>query len=79
MLGVDEYIVNLLAALVHLRIFVFRFDRECPVMDGHQFVMKVSDRVPHLDYYSTPRFSHFYKRVGGELVIWDWTEFPQLG
>jgi hypothetical protein len=37
--------------------------------------MKVSDRVPHLEYFSMPRFKHFYKRVGGELVICDRSEY----
>jgi hypothetical protein len=54
--------------------------------------MKVSDRVPHLEYFSMPHLEYFsmhhleylsmpnlncyYKRVGGELVICDRTEFP---
>jgi hypothetical protein len=39
-------------------------------------MMKVSDRVPHLEYFSMQRFKRYYKRVLGELVICDWTEFP---
>ena len=77
MLEVEEYIVNLLAALVHLRIF--EFDTTCPKVDVHQFIMKVSDRVPHLEYFSMPRLKHYYKRVGGELVICEWAEFPLFG
>jgi hypothetical protein len=72
MLDVEEYIVNLLAGLVHLRIFDFEIDEKCPIKDVHQFVMKVSDRVPHLEYFSMPHSNHHhYKRVGGELVICD--------
>ena len=79
MLGVDEYIVNLLATFVHLRIFEFRFGGDCPIRDFcHRLIMKASDRVPHLEYFSIPHLDH-YKRVGGELVICDRTEFPLLG
>ena len=74
-MDVDEYIVNLLAGLVHLRSFDFQIDEEGPIKDVHQFVMKVSDRVPHLEYFSMPPFKHYYKRVGGELVICDRSEF----
>jgi hypothetical protein len=92
MLGVDEYVENLLAALVHLRIFELSFSRDHSIKDGHPFTMKVSDRVPHLEYFSMPHLEYFsmryleylsmpdlncyYKRVGGELVICDRTEFP---
>jgi hypothetical protein len=79
MLDIDEYIVNLLAALVHLRIFVFIFDGDCPIKDGHLLIMKVSDRVPHLEYFAMPLLKHYYKRVGGEWVICDRTEFLLSG
>jgi hypothetical protein len=69
----DEYILNLLAALVHLRIFTF----EHCVKDVHSFVKKVSDRVPHLEYLSTRNLNYCYKRVGGELVDCDRKEFPR--
>jgi hypothetical protein len=71
MLDVDEHVVNLLAALVHLRIFEFEIDEECPIKDVHQFIMKLSDRAPHLKYVSMPHLKHHYKRVGGKLVICD--------
>jgi hypothetical protein len=74
MSDVDEYIVNLLVGLVHLRIF--ELDGECPIMDGLAFIMKAYNRVPHLEYISVPPLDHYYKRVGGELVICDQTEFP---
>ena len=76
MLDVDEYIVNLLAALVHLRIFEFNFGDDCPIKDRHRFIMKVSDLVPHLEYFHMPGIDHYYKRVGGKLVICDRTELP---
>jgi hypothetical protein len=72
----DEYIVDLLAALVHLRIF--EFDESCPIVDACQFIMEVSDRVPHLEYISIPSHHHHHKRVGGELVFCDSTERPRF-
>jgi hypothetical protein len=78
MLGVDEYIVNLLAALVHLRIFAFEFTIHSPIEDVDQFTMEVSDRAPHLEYFSIPALDHYYKRVGGELVVCDQTECPEF-
>ena len=79
MLGVDEYIVNLLAAFVHLRIFSIQFSKDCTIKDGERFIMKVSDRVPHLEYFSIPHLKRYFKRVGGELVICDQTECPVFG
>jgi hypothetical protein len=78
MLGVDEYIVDLLAGLVHLRIFDFDIDEECPINDVHEFITKVSDRVPHLKYVTMPYLNRHYKRVGGELVVCDETECPRF-
>jgi hypothetical protein len=81
MLGVDEYFVNLLAALVHLRIFTIQFDDDFPVedatvMDADPFILKVSDRAPHLEYFSIPLLDDYYKQVGGKLVVCDEEEFP---
>jgi hypothetical protein len=76
MLGFDEYIVDLLAAFVHLRIFEFEFGDDCPIKDGHQFITKASDRAPHLEYVSMPRLKRYYRLVGREFVICDRTEFP---
>jgi hypothetical protein len=78
MLGVNEYFVNLLAALVHLRIFTFQFDDGCPLNDSHPIILKVSDRVPHLEYFSIPLLDDYYKRVGGKLVVCDRKEFPSF-
>jgi hypothetical protein len=78
MLGVDEYFVNLLAALVHLRIFIIQLNDDCPVKDAHPFILKVSDRAPHLEYFSIPPLNDYYKRVGGKLVVCDEEEFPSI-
>jgi hypothetical protein len=46
MLGVDECVVNL---LVHLRIFELNFcGSTSDIRDGHRFIMKASNRAPHL-------------------------------
>ena len=79
MLDADEYIINLLVAFVHLRIFALGVEGDCPIKDAHPFIMKVSDRVPHLEYFSMPHLNHYYKRVGGELVTCDRSEFPEFG
>ena len=70
MLDADEHIVNLLAGLVHLRIFKFGMDEEWPLRN--QFIAKVSDRVPHLEYFDMR--PHCYKRIGTKFVDCDETE-----
>jgi hypothetical protein len=82
-LGVDEYFVNLLAALVHLRIFIIRFNddylvKDAAVKDADPFILEVSDRVPHLEYFSIPPVNIYSKRVGGRLVVCDEDEFPSF-
>jgi hypothetical protein len=76
MLDVDEYMINLLAAFVHLRVFAFDFPENCLITDGHPFIMKTFDRVPHLEYITVSPPVLCYKRVGGELVICDQAECP---
>ena len=78
MLDVDQYIVNLLAGLVHLRIINFYIYEEWPIKDVRQFIMNVSDRVPHLEYISIPFLDQYHKRVGGELVVCNSTECPRF-
>jgi hypothetical protein len=78
MLDFDEHIVNLLAGLVHLRICTFEVFEEWPLKDVNEFITKVSDQVPHLEYFSIPPLNHYYKRVGGELVICDEMEHPSF-
>ena len=64
-LDVDEYIVNLFAALVHLRIFTFDFTGDSPIMNSHTFIMEISDRVPHLEYFSIPPLDRFINGLVG--------------
>jgi len=78
-LDFDEHIGSLLAALVSLRIFEFETDEECPVGDVLAFITKASDRAPHLEYFAILHTEdHYWKRIGGEWVICDETEFPLL-
>ena len=80
MLDVEEHFVNLLAGLVHLRIFEFQINGsgECPIVEVQQFIRAVSDRVPHLEYISFPSLHQYHKRIGGELVICNSTECPRF-
>jgi hypothetical protein len=65
---VDDYVGNLLAALVSLRTFEIVFDKDNRLIKGGlSFIEKVSDRAPHLEHFNLN--SHCYKRVGGEWVI----------
>jgi hypothetical protein len=83
-LVVEGYIVDLLAALVHLRIFIIQLDEDdcrvedAPVKDAHPFILKISDRAPHLEYFSISPLNDYYKRVGGRLVVCDEEEFPSF-
>ena len=78
MLRLDEYIINLLGGLVHLRIFEFGLYYDFFTKDVHQLIKNVYDRVPHLEYFSMPDLDHYYKRVGGGLVICDEMEHPRF-
>jgi hypothetical protein len=62
----------MLAALVSLR--VFRIDSNEPNRNTAEmhlpYVMKVSDRAPHIEYFSVrTSLWHYWKRVHGEWVI----------
>jgi hypothetical protein len=76
MLDYDEYIINLLAAFVHLRIFAFEFEDDCPIKDGYPFIVKAFDRAPHLEYILMFHLDLYYQRVGGKLVVCDQMECP---
>jgi hypothetical protein len=69
MLAGDEYLISLFAAFVHLRVFAFELQDDCLLKDDHRFVMKVSDRVPHLEYFYILDITHGYKRVGAKLRV----------
>jgi hypothetical protein len=79
MLDFEEYIGNLLAALVSLRLFAFKYDGVCPTEDVLASITKASDRAPHLEYFATmDAYDRYWQRIGGEWVICDETEFPPL-
>ena len=70
MLDFDEHIGSLLAVLASLRLLVFDFVDECPTENVLAFI----NRAPHLEYFATN--DCYWKRIGGEWVICDETEFP---
>ena len=79
MLDFDEHIGSLLAVLVSLRLFVFDTGDRRPVEDVLAFITKTSDRAPHLEYFAVRETGdHYWKRIGGEWVICDETEFLSL-
>jgi hypothetical protein len=80
MLDFDEYIGNLLAVLVSLRLFAVKTDDLCPLEDVFACFTKASDRAPHVEYFAMcHNKDHYWKRIGGQWVICDETEFPPLG
>jgi hypothetical protein len=79
----DEWLGNLLAALISLRVFTFMF-----TLDVHEappahllfpFVRTVTDRAPHLEYFSVSwgEDNYHWKRVHGEWVTCNEAEFPK--
>jgi hypothetical protein len=78
MLNGDNYIGSLLAALVSLRLFAFRPKVRRPTEDVLALITKASDRAPHLEYFAMTAKDSYWKRIGGEWVICDKTEFPSL-
>ena len=79
MLGFDEYIGSLLSALVSLRLFAFRVYGTSPIGDFLAFITNAPDQAPHLEYLAMLQTnSRYWKRIGGEWVICDETEFPPL-
>jgi hypothetical protein len=79
MMDFDEYIESLLAALVSLQVFEFSFpdiyEYENPIDDSLAFIAQVSDMAPHLKYFALPDVPEYCKRVGGEWVFCDETEY----
>jgi hypothetical protein len=83
----DEWLENLLAALISLRAFTFNvylaLYQAPPVLWGSEqdhllFVRKVADRAPHLEYFAVSCDGNVYrwKRVKGEWVPCNRAEFP---
>jgi hypothetical protein len=76
----DEWIENLLAALVTLRAFGTDFQHRKPVdfTEGHiPFITRVSNRAPKLEYFTIfDGESHYWKRVRGEWVLSGDARFP---
>jgi hypothetical protein len=69
------WVENLLAALVSLRVFTlgFNFDGNRPAIGYLQYIMKISDRAPQLEYVAVHHHgnSYYMKRVGGEWDLCD--------
>jgi hypothetical protein len=74
----EEEIENMLAVLVLLNVFAIRYGDVCPIKDGLSFVTNVSGRAIHLEYFNVEDLGDCYKRVGGEWVTCDKTEFPSF-
>jgi hypothetical protein len=82
----EEWLGNLLAALISLRIFTLDFILDPNRAPGSKeaylrFVENVTDRAPHLEYFAVlwDRIDYFWKRFHGEWVPCDSAEFPLHG
>jgi hypothetical protein len=78
MLEFEEEIGNMLAIFISLRVFAIRSGDQCLIKDGLSFVTNVSGRASHLEYIHIEDLCDYYKRVGGEWVACDVTEFPSF-
>ena len=69
----------MIVALTSLRVFAFEYTI-VNWEDAISFIMKASDRAPHLEYLANldRDESQYWKRVGGEWVICDDAEFPSF-
>jgi len=76
----NEWIENLLATLVTLRVFGAHFQGGRPddFIKGHlPFITRVSNRAPKLEYFTIyDGKSHYWKQVRGEWVLSDDARFP---
>jgi hypothetical protein len=80
-LDFDKHIGSLLAVMVSLRLLVLVFDddEQCPVEDVLAFITKVSDLASRLEYFNMcHEKDSYWKRIGGQWVICDETEFTSL-
>ena len=78
----DEWLGNLLAALISLRVYTFMFASDLyeapPAHQLFPLVRTVTDRAPHLEYFSIScdGEDHYWKRVYGEWAPCNSEEFP---
>jgi hypothetical protein len=83
MMEPDENIGSHLAALVSLQVFEITFPSSdiefgIPIGDSLAFIAEVSAQAPHLKYFAVPDIPEYCKRVGGEWVFCDETEYLLL-
>ena len=84
----SEWIENLLATLVTLRVFGadFQYGNPYGSMGGYDhtagylpFITRVSNRAPKLEYFTIfDGESHYWKQVRGEWVLSDDERFPPV-
>jgi hypothetical protein len=82
-MGFNEYIGSLLAALGPFQVFEItcgnRFDfldnDEVPLEDSLAFITEVSDKAPQLKYFAVSYLRNYCKRVGGEWIFCDETDY----
>jgi hypothetical protein len=77
----SEWIENLLATLVTLRVFGtdFNYIGPCDPVRGYlPFITRVSNQAPQLEYFAIcDGSSHYGKLVQGEWVLCDEARFPE--
>ena len=74
----SEWIENLLATLVTLRVFGTESRRDGPTEGYLPFITQVSNRAPQLEYFAIcDGSSHYGKLVQGEWVLCDKARFPE--
>jgi hypothetical protein len=79
----DEWLGNLLAALISLRVFTLHSSQASRVLWNSEqaylpFVRKVTDRAPNLEYFAVKWSAsiHSLKQVHGEWVPCNSAELP---
>jgi diadenosine tetraphosphatase ApaH/serine/threonine PP2A family protein phosphatase len=80
--GCSEWIENLLATLVTLRVFGAYFNDGGPYYHTGRylpFITQVSNRAPKLEHFTIFNGeSHYWKQVRGEWVLSDDERFPPV-
>ena len=73
----SEWIENLLATLVTLRVFGTVSQYGVPAGGRLPFITQVSNRAPKLEYFAIfDGESHYWKQVRGQWVLSDEARFP---